>query len=478
MNRLHPSTLGELDAAVRKPAYDRAHLRAGIVHLGLGAFHRAHQAVYTEEAIARSGGDWGIIGVSLRSADVSHQLRAQDCLYSVLSENATGVELRVIGAVQDVLVASEGTSRIAAVIARQDIRVVMLTVTEKGYSLAADGLSLDREDATVKGDLKNPAQPRSTVGILALGLQQRMAESGAPITIISCDNLSSNSKVLRAVMVDYLQATFPAVLPWLETVVRFPCSMVDRIVPAMTDSGRERQAQLLGVRDEGAVATEPFAQWIIEDDFAAGRPDWERAGAQLVADIAPYENIKLRLLNATHSAIAYCGLLAGCETVDAVMADDTLSRFVKQLMREELMPALEVPLNFDLAAYGEQLLVRFSNPCLRHRCAQIAMDGSEKIRQRWLPALQAAKASPYLLKALSAWCFYILQTDIAIDDPRVDELVLVRESDAATDRRLIATLACARITNATVPGFMTLLIHIQQNIDTIARYGLRALLNK
>ena len=476
MNRLHLSTLGELNGAVRKPAYDRARLRAGIVHLGLGAFHRAHQAVYTDEAIARSGGDWGIIGVSLRSADVSGQLLPQDCLYSVLSEDATGVELRVIGVVQEVLVASAGVSKIADVIARQDIRVLTLTITEKGYTLAADGKSLNRKDATVKSDLKNPAQPRSAIGILALGLQQRVAAGGAPVTIMSCDNLSANSKVLRAVLSDYLQSTFPVVLPWLKTAARFPCSMVDRIVPAMTDSGRQRQAQLLGLRDEGAVATEPFSQWIMEDDFAAGRPDWESAGALLVADIAPYENIKLRLLNATHSAIAYCGLLAGLETVDAVMADDTLRGYVRQLMQEDLMPALEAPGNFNLADYGEQLLARFSNPCLRHRCAQIAMDGSEKIRQRWLPTLQQDSAAPNLVKALSAWCYYMLHTDMAIDDPRAEQLLLIRESDAAADERLIAVLACAQIGADNIDGFSALCAVVQQHVDRIARYGLRALL--
>lgn len=476
MNRLHPSTLGELTGAVRKPAYDRARLRAGIVHLGLGAFHRAHQAVYTDEAIARSGGDWGIIGVSLRSADVSKQLLPQDCLYSVRSEDGAGAELRVIAAVQEVLVASAGVSRIVGAIARPEIRLLTLTITEKGYALAGDGKSLNRKDPAINSDLRNPAQPRSAIGILALGLQQRVAAGGAPITIMSCDNLSSNSRVLRAVLGEYLQSTFPAVLSWLESAARFPCSMVDRIVPAMTDSGRDRQAQLLGLRDEGAVATEPFSQWIMEDDFAAGRPDWESAGALLVADIAPYENIKLRLLNATHSAIAYCGLLAGLETVDAVMADDTLRGYVRQLMQEDLMPALESPGNFNLADYGEQLLARFSNPCLRHRCAQIAMDGSEKIRQRWLPALQHGNAAPNLVKALSAWCYYIFHTDVAIDDPRGEQLLLLRESDAVAEKRLIAVLACARISADSLHGFSVLCAVVQQHIDCIARYGLRALL--
>jgi fructuronate reductase len=476
MNRLHPSHLGELNATVQTPSYDRVRLRPGIVHLGLGAFHRAHQAVYTDEAIAHSGGNWGIIGVSLRSVEVSRQLQDQACLYSVLSEDATGEQVRVIGVIQDVIVASEDLPRVIVVVAQQDISVLTLTITEKGYTLAADGQSLNRKDAVVKGDLKTPLEPRSAVGILALGLRERVAQGGAPITIMSCDNLASNSKVLRAVLVDYLGNTFPEVLPWLDTSVRFPCSMVDRIVPAMSDAGRKRQAQLLGLLDEGAVATEPFTQWLIEDDFAAHRPDWESAGAQLVVDIAPYENIKLRLLNATHSAIAYCGFLAGLQTVDEVMADEVLHKFVQRLMSEDLMPSLDVPPGFDLLVYQQELLARFNNPCLGHRCAQIAMDGSEKIRQRWLPTLQLAENTQHLLKALSVWCYYILQTDLEIDDPRADRLMLIRESDAATDARLMSALDCAGISAESVAGFAALRVSALKNIDGIARTGLRRFL--
>ena len=304
MHRLHPSTLTESNADVRRPAYARAQLRTGIVHLGIGAFHRAHQAVYTDDAMHLSAPDWGIVGVSLRSAATAARLNPQDGLYSVLSRDAETSELRVVGAVQRVLVAPRELPAVIAAIADPATRIVTLTITEKGYALAADGRSLDVQDPAVRADLADPEHPVSALGVLALGLRARAAQGDAPLSILSCDNLAHNSRRLRGVLVEYLQQCFPQILDWIAHSTAFPCSMVDRIVPAMSAAGVDEQAAALGLRDEAAVSTEPFSQWIIEDDFAAGHPPWERVGAQLVDDIEPYENIKLRLLNASHSAIA------------------------------------------------------------------------------------------------------------------------------------------------------------------------------
>ena len=475
MKRLHPSTLGELPAAVTTPAYDRDNLEAGIVHLGLGAFHRAHQALYTERAIANSDGDWGIIGVCMRSVTVSKQLSPQDGLYSVLVEDATGAELCVVGCIQQVLVAPRDLAAVASAIARHTVKIVTLTVTEKGYHLAPDGRSLNVSDDAVSCDLESPESPSTTVGILALGLRERLRTGGAPLTLISCDNLSHNSGVLRVVLEQYLAQTFPEVIPWLESSATFPCSMVDRIVPAVTESVRQRLAGDLGVRDEAAVVTEPFSQWIVEDNFAAGRPDWASAGVQFVSEVAPFETIKLRLLNASHSAIAYCGLLAGLETVDAVMAHARPRRFIEQLMDRDLMPLLEVPAGFDLSAYRDQLLRRFANPCLQHRCAQIAMDGSEKIAQRWFPALREAPV-PLLRVALSAWLYFVLCSRYPIEDPHVQRLQALRESSAPMRERLISTLACARISADEVGEFEQLLSELEKNMNTMADIGLQGLL--
>jgi len=466
MPRLQPETLGQLQAAVRQPGYDRVPLRAGILHFGIGAFHRAHQAVYTDAALAAQGGDWGIVGVSLRSDVVAQQLNPQQGLYSVLAEDGNHAELRVIGAVLRVLVATREPEAVVAAIADPMIRIISLTITEKGYALAEDGESLNRGDPVIRADLDAPQSPASAIGLLALGLHARQQQGGAPLTLMSCDNLARNSHKLRTVLGDYLRLAFPDVLPWLAQSVRFPCSVVDRIVPAMTADARAHQSQLLGLDDAGAVATEPFSQWVIEDDFAAGRPAWELAGARFVTDVEPYEAIKLRLLNASHSAIAWCGLLTGCATVDAVMAVPELRGYIECLMSQELMPRIVVPAGFDLDAYRDALLARFDNPRLAHRCAQIAMDSSEKIAQRWLPALQAGVA-PLLCRALGAWCYAVLCTDIALDDPRAAQLLAWRESEAPMGVRIAGVLACARITSDTVPEFARLCATVEARFNAL-----------
>ncbi len=470
MQRLQPQTLGQLQAAVRHPGYDRAQLRAGILHFGIGAFHRAHQAVYTDAALAAAGGDWGIIGVSLRSDAVAQQLDPQQGLYSVLAEDGEHAEIQVIGAVLRVLVATREREAVVAAIADPSIHIITLTITEKGYALAADGETLNVAEPTIRADLAAPESPGSAIGLLALGLRTRQQQGGAPLTILSCDNLARNSHKLRAVLGDYLRLAFPDVLPWLAQSVRFPCSVVDRIVPAMTAAARAHQSQLLGLDDAGAVATEPFSQWVIENDFATGRPAWEVAGARFVTDVEPYEAIKLRLLNASHSAIAWCGLLTGCATVDAVMADPALRGYIERLMTQELMLRLSAPSGFDLDSYRDALLQRFANPRLAHRCAQIAMDSSEKIAQRWLPALQSGPA-PLLCRALGAWCHAVLCTDIALDDPRAAQLLAWRESEAPMGVRIEGVLANARITADTVPEFAGVCAAVEAELTVLRTQG-------
>lgn len=461
MQRLHPNNLAELNPDVLQPSYDRSALKPGILHLGLGAFHRAHQAVFTERAIANAGGDWGIIGVSLRSTTVSEQLLPQGGLYSVLSEDGEGGTLQLVGAIRDVVVAPNEPGRVLAAIADPSIQIITLTITEKGYAIASG---------------EAPLNPTSAIGVLALGLKQRLESGGAPLTVISCDNLSENSKVLCDLLSEYLQGNFPEVASWMEKEVSFPCSMVDRIVPAMSHEQKVRQAELLGLRDEGAVSTEPFSQWIIEDRFATDKPDWASAGVQFVQDIRPFEEMKLRLLNASHSAIAYTGLLAGLETVDAVMADPVLGPYIEALMLEDLAPALDVPAGFNVAAYREQLLVRYRNPRLQHRCAQIAMDGTEKIPQRWLPGLQQGNC-PLLVNALAAWCHFVLRTELEIDDPRRDQLLALRQDSGALPERLNKVLSLAGLTPQNLTDYDKLAPMVLDKLQLIEEQGIRALLS-
>ena len=470
MQRLSESTLGKVAAGTLLPAYDRTAVACGILHLGIGAFHRAHQAVYTELAMNARGGDWAISGVSLRSDAVARQLRPQDCLYSVLSEDGTGHTLRVVGAVKDVLVATDQLPQVLSRIADPAIQIISLTITEKGY--CSSGAGLDSTHPDIVADLAHPNQPTTAIGILALGLSLRHGAGEAPLTVISCDNLSQNGRVLKTVLYQYCQGAFPALPGWLDQHVRFPSSMVDRIVPAIEPEQRSRQSQLLGIEDASAIATEPFMQWVVENDFAADRPAWEEAGVILVDDIRPYEDIKLGMLNASHSAIACSGLMAGLPTVDAVMTDPVTGTFIRQLMLNDLMPGLDIPARFDLAANREQLLERFANPKLRHRCEQIFVDSSAKISQRWVQHLQRPGDKPYLSLALSAWCYLVLHTDVEIEDPARDALLRLRDDGAGAS--LAELLSLAQVRPDTVHDFDALCAEISRTIAHISDSGFQA----
>lgn len=419
--RLGPDT--PLPASVQAPGYDRSAQAAGIVHFGIGAFHRAHQAVYNDDAMNAGDRDWGIIGVSLRSGDVAAQLNPQDGVYTVSTRSAAGTDLRLIGAVQRVLVAAENPQAVIDAIAAPTTHIVSFTVTEKGY-LRGPGGALD---------LVAAKEPSSLYRFVGAGLAARHAAGLPGLTLLSCDNLAGNGAVLKTSMRQYLAAAHPEVGDWFDTECRCPATMIDRIVPATTEADRAAIETELGARDQGAVVTEAFSQWVIEDDFAGPRPRWEKVGAQLVADVAPYETAKLRMLNGAHSALAYIGLGRGHEYVHQAIADPDIRSVIERLMRHEAAPTIAAAPGQDLSAYADALLDRFANPALDHRLIQIAMDGSQKIPQRWLKTLawhQARGARCASLEAaVVAWIVF-LRSDHPIDDPLADRL---REAAAAQD---------------------------------------------
>ncbi len=414
-----------LPASVRGPDYDRAAQAAGIVHIGIGAFHRAHQAVYTDDAMAAGDRDWGIVGVSLRSGDVAAQLNAQGGLYTVNTRSAAGGELRMIGAVQRVLVAADDPQAVIDAIAAPTTHIVSFTVTEKGYLRRADG-SLDLAAAVGASGLYR---------FVAAGLAARKAAGLRGITLLSCDNLAGNGAVLRRLMREYLAAYHPDLSAWFDGECTCPATMIDRIVPATTEADRAAVEATLGARDEGAVITEGFSQWVIEDDFAGPRPRWETVGAELVADVAPYETAKLRMLNGAHSALAYIGLGKGHAFVHQAIADPDVRPVIERLMREEAAPTIDAAPGQDLSTYAGALLDRFANPTLHHRLIQIAMDGSQKIPQRWLETLAwhqtRGQRCPSLEAAIAAWIAF-LRSGQPIDDPLADKL---REAAAGPDAR-------------------------------------------
>lgn len=431
--------------------------QVGIVHLGLGAFHRAHQAVYLERYRQRSGDvEWGVCSANLRSSvGLVDGLRAAGHRYHVAEyADRDNVKLREIGVIEETLFSgrdgadegmdSWGRDREALLVrmASVDTRVVTLTVTEKGYFLNPASGELKAEDPMIVGDIASPQQPRTAPGLLVEALARRREAGIAPFTVLSCDNMPDNGQRTRQAVVQLAKQRDAELASWIANKVAFPCSMVDRIVPAMTDADFER-LRALGVTDPNAVVCEAFTQWVVEDIFPQGRPSWEVEGVEMVADVAPFETMKLRMLNGSHSLLAYLGALAGIETVYEGTNNAELRTLLRRYMLEEAAPTLEMPEGIDLEAYADSLLARFANDSLRHRLQQIAMDGSQKLPQRWLSgALErsaAGQSSPCVALGMAAWIRYTAGQDLQgnsypVDDPlakRFAKLYQVHGSDSS-----------------------------------------------
>ena len=428
---LSSKTLLQVPTAVRRPGYDRSAIATGIVHLGLGAFTRAHQAVYTDDVLAAGDRRWGILGASLRSPDTHDALAPQDGLYTLAVRDAAGESLRVIGALTGLVVAPENPGALIAAMATPSVHIVSLTVTEKGYCHDPATSALREDHPDVRHDLSHPQAPRSALGILVAALAQRRAAGLAPFTALCCDNLPSNGHTLRRVLTRYAELYDPELGKYLADVLACPATMVDRIVPATVEEDRARISAALGMGDAWPVVTEPFSQWVIEDDFPLGRPDWSAHGAEFTSDVAPYELMKLRLLNGAHSSLAYLGYLAAHETVADAMAEPAIAAYVARLMHDEVTPVLKAPPGADVEAYKRALLQRFRNPALKHRTWQIAMDGSQKLPQRLLGTIRERLGRdlpiPHLALGVAAWMRYVAGTDeagrpIDVRDPLADDI--------------------------------------------------------
>lgn len=424
--RLSEATAGQLPSEVETFTYDRSAQAIGIVHFGIGAFHRAHQAWYTDRAMGSGDRDWAICGVSLRSASAADQLNPQQGLFTVTERSASGTGLQLVGSVREVLVAGHQRSAIVARLAAEQTRIVSFTVTEKGYCRAPDG-SLDL----------SLAADASFYPLLAEAMELRRQQGICGLTLLSCDNLAQNGLQLRRLVCEYLTAQAPDLLAWFEAECRCPSSMVDRIVPATTEEDRAVVAAAIGMNDEAAVFTETFSQWVIEDDFASGRPSWEKVGAQLVTDVAPYETAKLRMLNGSHSALAYIGLERGYEFVHQAIADLEIRALVEKLMRHEAAPTIIAGPEQNLDRYASLLIDRFGNAALKHRLAQISMDGSQKIPQRWFETLAAQaqhnKSCPAILAGLAAWLRHHRRPLEVADDPLAPALNSMWRKHELTD---------------------------------------------
>ncbi|VEB86338.1 sugar-phosphate dehydrogenase [Citrobacter koseri] len=433
-----------LPEGVLTPRYDRQQLQTRIVHFGFGAFHRAHQALLTDRVLNAQGGDWGICEISLFSGDrLMSQLREQNHLYTVLEKGANGNQAIIVGAVKECLNAK--LDSLAAIIEKfcePQVAIVSLTITEKGYCIDPATGSLDVSNPRIIHDMQHPTEPHSAPGILVEALHRRRERGLSPFTVLSCDNIPDNGHVVKNAVLGMAEKRAAELAAWIQQHVSFPGTMVDRIVPAATEESLDEITRELGVADPCAISCEPFIQWVIEDNFVAGRPQWEVAGVQMVDDVLPWEQMKLRMLNGSHSFLAYLGYLAGFQHISDCMQDSAFREAAYRLMINEQAPTLRIT-NVDLSRYAASLIERFANPALKHRTWQIAMDGSQKLPQRMLEGIREhlARGSDWPLLALgvAGWMRYVSGVDdagatIDIRDPLSEKIRLLVESSSDAER--------------------------------------------
>ena len=427
--RLTEASLHAARSGTVLPTYHRDNTRFGIVHIGPGAFHRAHQAWYVD-TLLHSDKRWAISALSLKSTGLRDALKDQDGLYTLV-ELGAAPRARVIGAIRELLVGATDTDAAFARLSARDIRIVSTTVTEKGYCLDANNL-LDLGNADIVHDLANPAKPRSTIGWIVEGLRRRRAASVPPFTVLACDNLPENGSVLHRALVAFAAARDADLAKWLEAEVVCPRTMVDSITPATDDALRKRTLELTGLIDEWPIQREPFTQWVIEDLPAMRDADWKSVGVTLAKDVGVYDRAKLRLVNGPHSTLTYLGLLRGHESVADAMRDNQLAQFVELLMTEDLAPSLGDPVGFDIGHYISAVLARFRNPGIRHLLTQIAWDGSKKLPVRITvtiaEALRAGRPVHRLVVPLAAWMRFIVRqatAGVAIVDPDAARLAAI-----------------------------------------------------
>jgi fructuronate reductase len=424
------SSLADVTGAALRPAYHPVRHGHGIVHLGIGAFHRAHQADYTDAALGAAGGDWRIVGASLRSVELADALNPQNGLYTLIERGASDVRARMIGSIARVIAASRAPEALMTSLVDRRTRIVTMTVTEKAYGVDRATMTVDISHPAVAADLRRPANPSGVLGLLTEALRRRRMEQVEPFTVLCCDNLPDNGEFVRHGIVDFARRLDPALGDWIAEKVSFPSCMVDRITPASTEQTREDALRLTNCIDLAPVETEPFTQWVVDDRFPSGRPAWEAGGALFVDDVRPYEAMKLRMLNGTHSMLAYAGFLSGRRHVRDTVGPEGFRPLIERHFKAAAatLPRLS---GIELSAYAGQLLSRFANPAIAHETYQIAMDGTEKLPQRiFAPALEALEKGldvrPFAF-AVAAWMRYCRgRLDdgrrFALRDPREEEI--------------------------------------------------------
>ena len=414
---LTDATLSELSIPV--PGYDRSRLQTGIVHFGVGGFHRAHEAMYLDALMERGlAHDWAICGVGVMPFDLrmKEAMEAQDCLYTlVIKDAAGGWTPKVIGSIREYLYAPDDPEAVIEKMADPTTRIVSLTVTEGGYNFSPVTGRFDEANPAVRADLAPGATPATVFGLVTEALRRRRDRGIEPFTVMSCDNIQGNGHMAQEVFTTFARLRDADLGAWVASRVTFPNSMVDRITPVTTDDDRAQVRERFGVDDAWPVVCEPFTQWVLEDANSAGRPPWEEAGVQVVPDVEPYELMKLRLLNASHQALCYFGYLAGYRLVHEVAQDELFARFLLAYMDREATPTLaEVP-GVDLTRYKRQLIERFSNAAVRDTVARLCAESSDRIPKWLLPVIReniaAGRPVPLSAAVVASWARYAEAVD-------------------------------------------------------------------
>jgi mannitol 2-dehydrogenase len=464
--KLSNANLSSLQANVRVPKYDRRRVGQRIVHIGVGGFHRAHQGVYNDDLFNETGeSEWGLCGIGLLPVDsrMGEILRSQDYLYTVVERSAAGDKARVIGSIQNFLHAPSDPNAVLEKLASPDTGIVSLTITEGGYYVHQGTGEFDAENPDIRYDLAHPKEPKCAFGYLAEALERRRTRGILPFTIMSCDNLQGNGDMVKRMLLAFIELRDPQLRNWLEQNGTFPNSMVDRITPATTDEHRALVREQFDIDDGWPVMTESFRQWVIEDHFVHGRPAWEQVGAQFTLDVLPYEKMKLRLLNASHQAICYVGMLQGYEFAHEAMADRRITKLMHDMMDIEVTPLLpEVP-GIDLGEYKNTLIERFANPAIRDQLGRLGTEGSARIPKFVVPSVseQLQRGGPikFLSLTVASWFRYLSGKDdagkpVPMNDPMLDQLQEAAKAGGKDPRKLLAMRQLFSEELATNPRFV------------------------
>ncbi len=480
--QLNRANLARLAARAQVPSFDLGDLPGSIVHVGVGGFHRAHQAVYLDDLLAQGGPrEWGLCGVGLLSHDARMRdvLRAQDCLYTVVERSAAGDRARVVGSIGSFLFAPEDPEAVLEKMASPGCRIVSLTITEGGYYVNEGTGEFNDAHPDIRHDLEHPHAPSCVFGYLAEALDRRRRRGLAPFTVMSCDNLQGNGDVARRMFLAFAERREPGLAKWIAEDGAFPNAMVDRITPATTDAHRALLRESFGIDDGWPVVTEPFKQWVIEDRFPLGRPAWERVGAQMVSDVHPYEMMKIRLLNASHQALCYIGMLLGYRYADETMADADIRQLVERMMDDEVTSLLPPVPGIDLAQYKRTLVERFANPALRDQLARIGTEGSARIPKFVLPSIleRLSRGGPMraLTFTVAAWFRYLGGTDdrgnpLPINDPMSEELMRRARAGGESPHELLGLTKLFGNVLPVSPPFVT---YLEEALRTLHREGPR-----